>query len=188
MKRIAIKPENYINTEDLDLEYKIESSPETIDRSFQFEAREPEIQRVEVVKRRAMPRMEEAKLRPIKRDTPEVFGNLFDRVEFLKERINEIEESAATRNAMHNEFLKEIDADIAHKEDMATHISDMDERRNFTLDISILRREKRQENVQFWRDILELKTELRELSERLQTENKILSAFKDIEGEMNDRQ
>ena len=93
----------------------------------------------------------------------------------------------AERGVLHDDFIKEIDADIREKEEMANHITDLDERRNFKLDISILRKERRNENIQFWKDILELKTELRELSEKIQTEEKILSAFRKIEdGDGND--
>jgi len=146
------------------------------------EFKEPEIREVTLVKRRSMPRMEETKLEPMKRDLPQVFGSLFDRVDFLKARIEETEKTIIEREKLHNQFLKEIENDINSREDMLSHITDIDEKRNFQLDMSILRKERRQENVQFWRDVLELRTELRELMEKLETEENILEAFKKIEG------
>jgi len=49
------------------------------------------------------------------------------------------------------------------------------------LDISLLQREKRKENVQFWRDVLELTTELREIIEQHEMESKIAEIFKTVE-------
>jgi len=42
------------------------------------------------------------------------------------------------------------------------------------------RARKTQENVQFWRDLLEITTELRELEERYEMENKIAGIFNSI--------
>lgn len=179
--------EDYRESEYLEYEFDKRFRRETFDRTrIQDEFREPEIKTIEIVKKRAMPRMEDTKIQPIKRETPEIFGNLFDRVDFLKSRMQENEDLMKEREALHNGFIKEITEDIADKEEMATHITDIDERRNFKLDISILRKERRHESIQFWKDILELKTEFRELTEKLQTEEKILSAFKKIEGGVND--
>jgi len=177
----------YRTDDDFDeYEFNKKKRQESLDRTVpRFEPLvEDEVKEVPVIKKRSMPRMEETKIKPLKRDTPKVFGNLFDRVDFLKERVAETEATMKERENIHNQILQEIDVDITDKEQMATHITDLDEQRNFRLDISILRKEKRQEVIQFWRDILELRTELRELLEKLQTEEKILDAFKTIsEGE-----
>jgi hypothetical protein len=58
---------------------------------------------------------------------------------------------------------------------------DMTDKRNFKMDISALRKEGRNETVRFWKDILELKTELQELLEQYKTETKIVDIFKEIE-------
>jgi len=49
------------------------------------------------------------------------------------------------------------------------------------MDISALRKEGRAETVRFWKDMLELKTELQELMEQFKTETKIVDIFKDID-------
>lgn len=172
---------DYYKTDDIEYEFDKRFRRETFDRTSQFrEELEPEIRTVEVIKKRTIPRMEEVKIKPLNRDTPKVFGNLFDRVEFLEARMKETQNTISERKVLNNGFMEEINADIAEKEDMANHITDLDEKRNFKLDISILRKERRNENVQFWRDILELKTELRELIEKLQTEEKIVDVFKSM--------
>jgi len=58
----------------------------------------------------------------------------------------------------------------------------VEEKRNFKLDISILRRDKRFELLQFWRDVMELRTELRELMEQIETERNIVGLFNDTKG------
>jgi hypothetical protein len=40
--------------------------------------------------------------------------------------------------------------------------------------------EKRRENVQFWRDMVQLTTELRELLEEYQMESKIADLFREL--------
>jgi hypothetical protein len=121
-------------------------------------------------------------IEPLKRASPQIVGSLFDRVEFLRQRIAEIQDSIGTREEMHSRMMSEIDADIAEKQQIETSLVDMDEKRNFKLDISLLRREKRHESVQFWRDMVELKAELRELMEQFETESKIVGIFKDLKG------
>jgi len=59
-------------------------------------------------------------------------------------------------------------------------LSDIDDIRDFKLDISTLRMEKRRENVQFWRDLVQLTTELRELMEEYKTESKIANLFREL--------
>jgi hypothetical protein len=77
-------------------------------------------------------------------------------------------------------MLVEIDEDIKDKKSMLGQAVDMDERRNIMLDISLLRREKRNEQVRFWKDMYELNAELRELMERLEVESKIVGMFDEI--------
>jgi hypothetical protein len=132
--------------------------------------------------RQAMPRMEEEEIQSLKRLTPQVMGNLFDRVDFLRQRIDETKEAVEIRKRLHKEVIEEIDTDIKEKQEIEGRLADINEKRNFKLDISILRKEKRHEMLQFWRDILELRTELRELLEEYKTEGRIAGIFKDIDG------
>jgi hypothetical protein len=84
------------------------------------------------------------------------------------------------RKAIHEEMATDIAEDISTTEGMAGHAMDMDERRNLKLDASILRKELRSENIQFWRDIVELRAELREMAEKFQMETEISQLFKDL--------
>jgi len=119
----------------------------------------------------------------LKRVSPEIIGTLFDRVDFLRERIAEMQATMKVREDMHRGMMAEIDADIADKQHTEASLVDMDEKRNFQLDISLLRREKRHEGVQFWRDLVELRTELRELIEQLETESRIVGIFNELKDE-----
>jgi len=151
--------------------------PRERDDLYELERLRKEVQTV----KQGMPRMEELKIQSLNRKPVEVIGTLFDRVKFLKERIDDIRGNIETRKKLHNEIDAEIEKDIREKEDIAAVVSDINERRNFKLDISILRRERRNEAVQFWKDMLELETELQEIMEQYETESRISSLFgKDI--------
>lgn len=139
-------------------------------------------------KREAAPLMQEDEIEELRRLSPEIIGSLFDRVKFLKERIDEINEMMESREEIHTSILKDIDDDVIEKQSMIASITDMVDKRNVKLDISVLRKEKRSEVRQYWRDLMELRTELQELMEQHRNEAKIASLFKDeteglIEGE-----
>jgi len=155
------------------------TSPEKIEREEYEERRQP---REVTVERRTIHTMlrEGQELKSLKRVSPEIIGSLFDRVEFLRTRINEIQSVLETRKRLHEELIKEIDTDINDKKALLAGLSDIDDIRDFKLDISTLRMEKRRENVQFWRDIFELTSELRDLMEQYQTESKIANLFKEL--------
>jgi len=181
---------HYINEDEFEDLYKLkEMEKERLKDRSTFESFEDEIDEKKAIERRirskvAMPRMEEDRITPLKRITPQIVGNLFDRVRFLEDRINEIGEIIKIREGLHNDMIKEIDIDIKEKEEMASRVADIDEKRNFQLDMSVLRKEKRHESVQFWKDISELKSELRELTEKHQSETKITGLFKDLTGDV----
>lgn len=136
-----------------------------------------------LVARQAMPRMEDHKIQPLKLLGREVIGSLFDRLEFLRKRIEEIQDTLKVRESLHNDMVAEIEVDIKEKDAMATRVADINEKRNLKLDVSILRKEKRLESVQFWRDLVELHAELRELMENFETETKIVNIFRQIKPE-----
>jgi len=179
---------HYINEDEFEDLYQLreKQKEELKDRPLAetFEDEETEELKKKLIRsKQAMPRMEEEAITPLKRVSPEIIGSLFDRVKFLQERIAEINDTLDVRKNLHEDAVKEIDKDIAEKEEMEGRLADFDEKRNIKLDISILRKEKRHENVQFWKDITELKSELRELMEQLQTEAKISDMFKDLKGD-----
>ncbi len=145
------------------------------------------VEREKIVPRiQAMPFIEEDEIEPIRRSAPKIIGSLFDRIDFLKERIHEIKEIMKMREKLHREIISEIETDIKEKMEMESHIADFDERRNIMLDISVLRKEKRKENMQFWRDMTELRSELKQLLEEYRVESKISEIFKELKGENNE--
>jgi hypothetical protein len=152
--------------------------PREADTQF-YEPKKPRT--IIVTDHQAMPRMPEDEIKPLKLVTTEVIGNIFDRVRFLDQRICEINRNLDLRTGIHNSIVKEIDKDIDDKSNMIIALSDVNERRNLKLDISILRKEKRHEDVQFWKDMMELNTELKQLTEDYETEKKIAAIFGDID-------
>ena len=171
---------HYIEKKEFEDIYKVE---DRIERPI-FEEEKPIEEKkeriVKQVQRRALPRMDEKKVEPLNRKPSEVIGTLFDKVKFLKDRVAELEAMINDRVEIHNAMLKDIDDDIRITNEMAGHAMDMDERRNLKLDVSIMRKEKRNEQVQFWRDIVELRAELREMVEKFQMESEISKLFEDI--------
>lgn len=141
----------------------------------------PSIREVKITTRESIPKMLlEKELEPLRKVSPKIIGNLFDRVNFLRERIKHTKASIELRQRLHESIVAEIDKDIEDKRRILERLTDVDDIRDFKLDISMLRMEKRRENVQFWRDMVQLKTELRELLEEYQMETKIASLFKDV--------
>jgi|GEM_PF-1161582 len=129
--------------------------------------------------RESMPGMEKETDEPLKLAGSKVIGNLFDRIDFLRQRIDEMNGAIETRKNLHEEIIAEIDADIEDKTRSLSTLTDTDDIRDFKLDISLLRAEKRKENLKFWKDLLELRSELRKLKEEYETEGKIAELFKD---------
>jgi regulator of replication initiation timing len=129
--------------------------------------------------REAIPRMEDEKIEALTRMTPIVIGDIFDRVRFLEERISELNGMISLREEIHSQMEEDIEKDISEKQALVSMVTDQHERRNLKLDISILRKEKRHESVQFWKDVIELKTELRTLMEQYEMESKVAGIFKD---------
>ncbi len=140
------------------------------------------IKEVKVPAKQAIPRPEE-EIESIKRITPELIGGLFERVKFLEERIAEDKAAMDERKSLHEAMIKDIEDDIAEKKAIESRLTDMDEKRNFKLDISLLRRDKRNELVRFWKDMLELRTELKELTERHEVESRVMKIFETLDVE-----
>ncbi|MBI2579988.1 MAG: hypothetical protein HYW27_03740 [Candidatus Aenigmarchaeota archaeon] len=155
-----------------------EKYPQSPEKPHEYLARK-DTERL-VVSREAMPRIDDARIESLKRMAPVIVGDLFDRVRFLEERIAEMKDMMQTRETIHQMIIEDIDKDIIEKDRLAGIVSDLHERRNLKLDISILRKEKRHESVQFWKDHLELMTELRTLSEQYETESKIVGIFRNV--------
>jgi len=137
----------YVKDEDLDDTYK-EDFISPVGMKLEDPEQDPEkiIETVIVKQKQAIPR-EDEDIQTVKRTDSDIIGSIFDRVNFIEQRITDIREN---------------------------------ERRNIMLDISLLRREKRNEQVRFWKDMYELNAELRELMERFEVESKIVGMFEEI--------
>jgi hypothetical protein len=110
----------------------------------------------------------------------EVVGNLFDRVKFLKERLFEVETAIRDRALMNKTFNDEMDKDIAEMEAVLANISEKEELREFKLNVTLLRMEKRKENTVFWRDLVALRKSMQEVKEEYENEMKISKLFGDL--------
>lgn len=149
------------------------------------------VNKIKIVEKRASPRilqkvsqkiMEDPtfKLEPLVSIGKRISGNLFDRVKFLRERIGEVERLIEERKELHQKLIEEMEKDIKDRERLLGGISDPDKVREHKLDISLLKMERRKENMLFWRDILTLKKELQELKEEYENEVKIASLFDEL--------
>lgn len=177
----------YEKEEDLDELYELRKEADKLKQTISKDEKEErnlerEVKEVKKYTREAAPHLEEAQITKLQRLAPKVIGNLFDRVKFLEDRITELKETIETRKDLHKEMVAEIKKDIKEKNKMETKLTDVEAKRNIKLDISILRKEKRHEDVQFWKDIVELRSELTELLEQHKTESKIADIFKSIGG------
>lgn len=170
----------YTKDEDLDETYKEDFfSPGGMKLEDLEEPREKIIEKVIVKQKQAIPR-EDEDVTTVKRTDSDIIGSIFDRVNFIEQRITDIRENIDIRKGLNESMLIEIDEDIKDKKSILVQAVDMDERRNIMLDISLLRREKRNEQVRFWKDMYELSAELRELMERFEVESKIVNMFEEI--------
>ena len=127
-------------------QYKEERFSSTTQRFPRVEYKEEERERPRkiTIERRTIHKMlREEELEPLKKVSPKVIGNLFDRVEFLKQRITEARAALESRKALHKDLIAEIEADIKDKQEMLGRLTDVDDIRDFKLDISTLRMEKK---------------------------------------------
>ena len=138
------------------------------------------VKEVKVPQKQAIPRPEED-IESIKRITPELVGGLFERVKFLEERITETRKAMEERKEIHEMMIKDINEDITEKKSFEAKLTDIEDKRNFKLDITLLRRDKRNELVRFWKDMFELRAELKELTERHEVESRILKIFNNLD-------
>ena len=121
--------------------------------------------------------MQSADNQPIEEVGAKVMGSLFDKIKFLKVRIDELQQASDERETMNVKSNKEIDEDIEDLEIFLTKLATKEDVREFKLNISLLKMEKRKENNNFWRDITTLKKQLRELKEEFETESNISKLF-----------
>jgi len=188
------KERRYLDAEELDDIY----SSEVIDErrhefldtptSWDDLGKEPKerVEKVKVKTIQTMPRMEDEDIEKLRIISPKIIGSLFDRVKFLKERIEESQSTMQARTDIHNAMINEISEDIREKHSMLGKAMSLDEQRAIKLDMSVLRKEKRKEIVQYWRDMFDLRTELKELLEQFQNEQKLADLFAEIKPRENE--
>lgn len=169
--------QKYRDTAKEDLLYKIANRP----LQEQEEEEEREIpDTITITQRETVPREDITEINLLKCKGPEIIGNLFDKVQFLEDRINELTSATELRKKINVEIIKDIEEDIRDKETFATQCTDFDDLRSIKLHISMLKQQKRKELIQHFHDTVELSTELQALKEEHQTEKKITSLFEDI--------
>lgn len=166
------KRQNYKNSIDEDDPITSHLKTPKIDYSLQ------KVLEKKVVSQRLVP-SEGDVIKPLKLISADVIGGIFDRVIFLGRRIEELRVNIQLRHSIHGDILVEIEKDIDDRMQFLLAITDPNEKRNLKLDISVLRKERRNESVQFWRDLVELNTELKKLEEEFEIETKIASIFQD---------
>jgi len=152
--------------------------PEIIEsKIIQFKRQEA----VSPILKRLVTSEQPADMMPLRKIGSDVVGSLFDRVKFLRERIAENNAFMEDRKRMNERFNKDIDADIAEMGKIIPGISDREELRQFKINLNLLKMEKRKENNLFWRDMVSLKNQLRELNEQFEVESKIAELFSDLD-------
>ena len=172
---------SFLDSEEYENRERLGSQAQRLPEVEYKEEKEEKPRKITVERKTIHKMLREEELEPLRKVSPKVIGNLFDRVEFLKQRITETKAALDTRKILHKDLVAEIEADIKDKHEMLRKLTDVDDIRDFKLDISTLRMERRRENVQFWRDIMDLTMEMRELIEEYQTESKIANLFKDLQ-------
>jgi hypothetical protein len=144
------------------------------------------VKEVKVPKRQAVQKPEE-EIETIKRITPEIIGGLFERVRFLEERIKDTKDAMEDRKNLHRDMIADINDDMKEKKAIESRLTDMDEKRNIKLDISQLRRDKRNEMVRFWKDMYEVRAELKELTERYEVESRVMNIFQRLDDKKEEK-
>ncbi len=119
-------------------------------------------------------RMDEGdELEDLRLQVDEVMGSISERKRFLEKRMSELENAIENREKLHERILKEIEAEIKEKELLMKKMSDAEAIRDILLDISALKSQRRKEEVQFWRDMTQLRNELALIEEEHEITQKL---------------
>ncbi|VVB60143.1 Uncharacterised protein [uncultured archaeon] len=180
-KEVKDLTKRYIKPDEVYRELEERPEPRFLEEpEEEYLEKEPKEKIIKLRERETLPRAEDEEIKSLQRVSPQIIGNLFDRVRFLSERIAELKAAIEERKRVNKEILSEINEDILTRKEFMRTLAELSDKRDFMLDMSLLAREKRKENVQFWRDLLEISTELRELQEQWEMESKIASIFNSI--------
>lgn len=140
----------------------------------------PIIKKEIIQKQRIVHKLDQKKLESLRLLASELVGNILERANFLNIRISEIDDGLNKREKIHTDSIREIESDIDEKIKILASASNKEDVRELQMDITTLKMEKRRENLGFWRDVLQLKRDLRELVEQYEIEMKIANLFKDL--------
>jgi hypothetical protein len=110
----------------------------------------------------------------------ELIGNIFERVKFLEDRINDTQSALKSRLRINKQSINEISEDIDQKLSELNTINDPEMMRDLRLDLTNLKMERRRETLLFWKDTLELQRELQQLKEQLAIESKVAELFEGL--------
>ena len=119
---------------------------------------------------------------PLKTFSTLVVGDIFDRVESLRQRILEIRAALDERRSINRKISHDIQEEIEEMDAMLAGVADMDKKREFKMHVTLLQMERRREHTNFWRDITQLTQELQELEEQYRMELKMSKLFNELKG------
>ena len=95
----------------------------------------------EIIKKPSLRIAKKSSFQELRLIADEVIGNLFNRVEFLKTRINELESALVERQEIDQSQITEIASDVEEKKKKLLTLSNIDDIREFELDITNLKME-----------------------------------------------
>jgi hypothetical protein len=125
-------------------------------------------------------KIKEERLRSLRLLGGELIGNIFERVKFLEDRINDTQSALKSRLRINKQSINEISEDIDQKLSELNTINDPEMMRDLRLDLTNLKMERRRETLLFWKDTLELQRELQQLKEQLAIESKVAELFEGL--------
>ncbi len=100
------------------------------------------------------------------------FPNIEDKLKFLKECIQQVEEQLQKRQKQKQEFISELEQKLCEVQTSIYYLDQMGDVRNNQMsrrriplerEIKKLEKEKRVQELEYWRDITDLQKELRQL-------------------------
>lgn len=101
-----------------------------------------------------------------------LFPNIEDKLQFLQDCITQVEDQLQKRHQQKQDFLTELEQKLCEVQTSIYYLDQMGDvrnnqmsRRRIALDkeIKTLEQEKRQQELEYWRDVVALQKELRQL-------------------------
>lgn len=180
------KPSDYVYTQDL-LKNLGEKELYVLPKVEEEEDEEPKVEKeFELLKTKEKVMQQMVKVlnddtEPLKTFSNQVVGDIFDRVDSLRQRTLEIRAALDERRLINRKIAADIQEEIEEMEGMIAGVADIDKKREFKMHVTLLQMERRRENTNFWRDIIQLTKELQELEEQYRMELKMSKLFKELD-------